>query len=231
MKNFEEIEKLLEKRPEEMAKTCGCSLSTYYRYRKGKANPDVKVLKNFLEAHPEMNTEWLLRDKGPALKKDLDFDDNKQSFVVHDKKGNSIEFTSIPYFKLNSESQDGEGTLLYDEWKQSKDEYIICNNFIEIHVDVAKDSVTALKVNTQSMEPTLPEGSLCVVDTGVNRFMGESVYLVRVKEFLKLKVLQFLPNGKLRSTSQNSLFPPVEIDPSDNGFSIEGRVVWVGRKL
>ncbi len=231
MKNFIEIEKILNTRPEDLANTCGCSLSTYYRYRKGKASPDIRVIENLLEAYPELNTEWLFRGRGPSLKKDFSYSNNGDGFYVYDESGSTITFTSIPYNKLNSENPDSEGVLLYEDWQQSQDEYIICNNFIEKQVDAKHGALCALKVNSRSMEPTIPEGSLCLANTNITHFIGEAIYLIRVKEFLKLKVLQQLPDGKLRSSSQNSLFPPVEMDPDDLGFEIIGKVIWVGKKL
>lgn len=231
MKNFAKIEKILGVRPEEMAKVCDCSLSSYYRYRKQKALPDVGVIQNLLNAFPELNTEWLFREKGPALITKPLSNNHNNSFIVHDGEGQPIRFTPLPYFKLNSDAPESDGTLQFEKWKDRSDTYIISTEFLENHFDTDPANLVVLKVNSQAMNPVIPEDSLCVVNKAINQFVTESIYLIRIKEVVKLKTLQLLPDGSLRLSSPASGFPPYEIQPDDPGFEILGRVIWVGKKL
>ncbi len=231
MKNFAKIEKVLGVRPEEMAKVCDCSLSSYYRYRKQKALPDVGVIQNLLNAFPELNSEWLFREKGPALITDSHPNNHNNTFIVHDGDGKLIRFTSLPYYKLNTDASECDGTCPIGTWKDTNDHYIISTEFLENHFEEDPANLVVLKVNSQAMNPVIPKDSLCVINKAVNRFVSESIYLIRIKEIVKLKTLQQLPDGNLRVSSPASEFPPIEIHPDVPGFEILGKVIWVGKKL
>lgn len=83
-----------------------------------------------------------------------------------------------------------------------------------------------------SMEPTIPNGSTLLVDTSVNEFKHDGVYVVRMDGHLFAKRLQSGPGGSLLVISDNPRYSPVTIQRDDhNGFQIIGKVVWLGSDI
>lgn len=93
------------------------------------------------------------------------------------------------------------------------------------------DSLSAVRVQGDSMEPTLKAGDDILVDTSdaVDR-LRDGIYVLRIDDALNVKRLAVAPGGRLSIISDNDRYPPIERRREDN-VEIVGRVVWAGRRL
>ena len=227
MKDYIEIENILGVKPEKMAKLFGCSLSTYYRYRKGKINPDTNTIQNLLNAFPELSPEWLFRGVGPVLKKN----ETSHELTINFGNKETETFVRLPLYSLNHFIPQNE-TTAEDLEKGVLDEFIVFSqNFLDQYLEVSTNTLIAVHVSSHTMDPTIPFSSICLVDTSQQQINSESIYLIEFNRVPKLKIIQTVPYGYIRLSSINSIFPPIEIAPEENGFKVHGKAVWMGKRI
>ena len=89
-----------------------------------------------------------------------------------------------------------------------------------------------LKVDGDSMEPSLRTGELVMVDRSASgRGIAPGIWVFSVRGALSIKRLQALPSGQFRVLSDNPAYEPYTVDPAADPFQLIGRVVWAGRRF
>lgn len=100
-------------------------------------------------------------------------------------------------------------------------------------IGVCPNNVFLMLVEGDSMQPTLKNGSMIMVDRDVDN-LSDGIYVMRYDNNLLVKRLQMLPGGIIRVKSDNSMYDPWEITrPQLDGeeLALIGRVVWTGQKM
>lgn len=92
----------------------------------------------------------------------------------------------------------------------------------------AKDMVL-IKVSGDSMEPTLLNGDLVLVDRGRNYLEPQGgVYAIALDDVIMIKRVQ--PTGdRVRIISDNKMYEPFEVTADQ--VNINGKVIWFAREL
>ena len=81
------------------------------------------------------------------------------------------------------------------------------------------------------MSPTLPQGSVVIVDLSVLSLVTDTLYVVGFGDYVSVKRLQGLPGNQMNVINDNPLYPPITIDLNDGAeFKIYGRVVCIWYK-
>jgi Peptidase S24-like len=91
--------------------------------------------------------------------------------------------------------------------------------------------LSLIRVNGDSMQPTLNDGDDIMVDTAAaERPTKKGIHVLRVDGTLMVKRLRPEKDGKLSILSDNPTYVPItDVDAGE--VAVIGRVVWVGRKL
>lgn len=91
----------------------------------------------------------------------------------------------------------------------------------------------ALRVAGDSMEPTIRDSALAILDTAADRIDRDGqVYALRVDDALLIKRAHILPGTGVRLVSDNSHSPQVQLDIADaERLSVLGRVCGVINKV
>lgn len=94
-------------------------------------------------------------------------------------------------------------------------------------LDVA--SLSAIRVDGDSMEPLLHDGDTVMIDHGRNSLEGEAIYVIRLDDHLYAKRLQRQFDGSVEIISQNKEYRSMMV-PKERLAELEiiGRVVWSG---
>lgn len=96
---------------------------------------------------------------------------------------------------------------------------------------VDPDKVSIIRVEGESMTPTLNDGDDIMVDRGgATGRLREGVHVVRFDDSLMVKRLVPGPGGRLSLLSDNPAYPDWS-DLAVDAVEVIGRVVWVGRRL
>lgn len=99
----------------------------------------------------------------------------------------------------------------------------------------AFENLLLAQVVDESMEPTLKQGDLVLVDTN-DRDLGtvsHGIYLLKLNDRLLIKRLQYIADNTLRVLSDHPAYEAfsVQISRPPSGLSLMGKVVWLGHKL
>lgn len=73
------------------------------------------------------------------------------------------------------------------------------------------NGISIIKVPTDSMMPTISPRDLVFIDTNVNAFTTDGIYVFKLNGKSFIKRLQLLPSGVLQATSDNTNYRPFEI--------------------
>ena len=92
------------------------------------------------------------------------------------------------------------------------------------------DQMVLVSVEGDSMEPTLEENDLVLIDRQQTEFAREGIYVIRLDDMLMVKRLQRQPKGLIQIISDNFNYPPITLS-NDYGesFDILGKAIWFGR--
>ena len=94
------------------------------------------------------------------------------------------------------------------------------------------DAVTMIRVEGDSMAPTLSDGDdiLVAMHGGTGTHRRDGIHVLRMDDALIVKRLAFRPDGRLSVTSDNALYPSFP-DLAPESVHIVGRVIWAGRRV
>lgn len=135
----------------------------------------------------------------------------------------SGEWVEIP--RLSLEASAGPGAAGAEE--VPFDSYRFSRRWLREH-GLHPDSVSAIRVAGDSMDPMLRDGDEILVDR-MPRPFREGVHVVRLGDMLYVKLVQAVQSGRLMLVSQNDAYEPIEVERSE--IDIIGRVVWKGGRI
>lgn len=96
----------------------------------------------------------------------------------------------------------------------------------------ALESMRLMRVTGESMEPTLQDEDVVLVDLAQHDILVGKIYAVRMDDEIVVKRLERKP-GKLVLVSDNrKYYEPLDVPVGDQtNVEVLGRVLWVGREL
>lgn len=218
------LEEILGLKPKKMADIGGCSRATYYRYRKGESEPTMSFLNNILKNETKINAKWLLTGTGAVLNTENNSD------PVYEKKldPEQIKFLNIPLFSM-ANGNGNEGKLPIDQWNNPSQTLPLCNMFIKEIVKEKTEKLFALSVKCNSMSPEIISGSLVLADRSKTDITVDGIFVIHFDGVIRLKLAQRLPDNRVKLTTLNKKFDPIEIKLDQHkNFKVLGRIVWVG---
>ncbi|MBF0460868.1 MAG: helix-turn-helix transcriptional regulator [Magnetococcales bacterium] len=139
-----------------------------------------------------------------------------------------IDVVTVPVFDV--EASAGHGSLVESEEKSKelffRYDWITERGFHQSHLGI-------IRVKGQSMEPTIPNGAVILVNREDTEIKNGRIYVLRYDDMLHVKRLQRLPGSLVQVISDNAAeYPPFVVDINSSvEFQVLGRVVWLGREL
>jgi phage repressor protein C with HTH and peptisase S24 domain len=172
-----------------------------------------------------VNLEWLATGEGPVRGAVND----KSLPVVLAGLPQSIatDFALVP--RLDIKASAGNGALAVDEevidflafqasWLRSR--------------NINPDRARVMTAKGDSMEPTIRDGDVLLVDTSIDRVRDNALYIIVFEGLVFVKRIHMKMDGSILLISDNQLYPPETIT-SDAAprLHVAGRVVWFGRSI
>ncbi len=140
------------------------------------------------------------------------------------------DYVLVPYFAAIGASA-GAGALTEEE-EAAESSLAFQDRWVRSISSSGPELLSVIKVQGDSMLPTLGDGDPILVDRGdgVDR-LRDGIYVMRIEDTLIVKRVTRSPASRnIRITSDNNMYPDVG-DCSPDSVDIIGRVIWVGRKL
>lgn len=98
-------------------------------------------------------------------------------------------------------------------------------------IDISPQDAAVLKVEGDSMEPTLRHGEMVFLDTkAAQEALSAGIWVFSIRGQLFVKRLEPRPDGEVLAHSDNPAYSSFPVDLSHPSFKLIGRVAWAGRR-
>ncbi len=197
--------------------------------------PGVDKLIKIADA-AEVTLDWLAAGRGP-MRSEKEY---VPDIVVHGpdgevtmiemkgvKAGQRADLTLVP--RLDIQASAGVGALVQEEQAV---ELIAFQSAWLRSIGVAPSFARIITARGDSMEPTIRDGDVLLIDTSVSEVRDNGIYCVVYGSMLLVKRVHPRMNGSLQLISDNAVYPAEEVSPAEvPALSIAGRVMWYSRSL
>ena len=200
----------------------------------GRGKPTFDYLQA-LAARYAVSLDWLVGGKGDwrAAAADTEpahFDTWDGRPVPEEAAG---AFTLVPRYNVSASM--GPGALIQSE--QIVDYLAFKKEWIHSGLRADPLNLALISAEGDSMEPTVREGDLLLLDLAQTRVKKDSIYVLLVEDVLVAKRLQRLLDGNLVIRSDNPAYREQIVDGETvaegggEGLRVVGRVIWFGRQM
>ncbi len=199
----------------------GVTRDTIRRYERGTNPPDADFIAILCEAY-NINAHWLITGEGS---KHLNGQKIAQGSSPAPADG---DYVHIPRFEVVASA--GGGAVVHSE--QIVDYLSFRADWVRSALGVSVGDLALISVIGDSMEPSLSEGDVVLLDMTTRSVLDGSIYALQLNGGLLVKRIQRMLDGSLVVKSDNARYDTetVSEDKADR-IKIIGRVVWVGRRL
>jgi phage repressor protein C with HTH and peptisase S24 domain len=196
-----------------LARKVGVSDNAIYKWLAGRGQPSVANLVALARA-ARVSIEWLAtgREAAPSGRASRRF-------------ANHSDYTFVPRYDVRVAS--GRGAVIRSE--QVVDYLAFKTEWVYRRLNAEPRNLLLIEAVGDSMEPTLEDSDLILVDLGEPRFKQDGIYVLRRDDELVVKRLQRRPDGKLIIRSDNPAYEPSVATRECLG--IIGRVIWASGRL
>ncbi len=213
----------------DLAKKLGTNKDTLAAYRQRKGLLKGEVIENLVHRYG-FNPMWLFRGQGEPFSGACD----KYPDICGPASGIAVvgepdiqpdEFVFIKHMRgkisagtgLDPDNISDYHCAFRKDWLRKK--------------GVSPDNLSLIKVQGDSMEPTLLSGDLVLVDHSRTVVAPQGgIYAIATDHEIMIKRIQVLfPQNKLKIISDNPRYEPIEADPGQ--IRINGRAIWYGREI
>lgn len=223
--------KFLGKDQQEMATLCGKAHRSWQRYEQGEGFPTGEVFE--LLTSLGFNAGWFFTDDVPMLIKGQGTTvgatgDGQGYKSAESSAPYNADFVHIPRYEV--EASAGGGAVIHGE--QVVDYLSFRAEWVRNSLGVSVRDLALISVIGDSMEPTLSEGDVVLLDMTTKGVMDGSIYALQLNGGLLVKRIQRKLDGSIVVKPDNPRYD-TEIISEDSAdlLKIIGRVVWVGRRL
>jgi phage repressor protein C with HTH and peptisase S24 domain len=242
------IREYLGKTQKEMASLTGISYRTWQNYEDGVNPPGWDACEALVKLG--FNANWLLTGEGgikemspskPFYKQVRDGevpmagDGESASYpLMEGFKGASTTnelpegFVQVPRYEVAASA--GGGSVIHSE--QIVDHLSFRADWVHNALGVPVTSLALINVTGDSMEPTLSEGDLILIDMSYQGVKDNAVYVLQLNGALLVKRIQHKLDGSVIVKSDNAIYEPEQIgSEAVDSLNVIGRVVWCGRRM
>ena len=193
---------------DEVAQYLGRHPNTIAKFERGDAQPDAWELERFSRLFDVEIGELL--DLGGDLP-DVDDDALK-------------EFVLVPEYSVRASA--GIGSIVSDE------DIVGRFAFRKAWLDargIKPEALAVVSADGDSMEPTVRDRDILLVDTSVQTLRAEGIYLIEQAGELRCKRLQALVGGGVKIRSDNQKYESEVVDAEHaNLLRVVAKVIWIG---
>lgn len=204
----------------EIARNCGMSDSTLRSYRKSMPGADalVKIAKGL-----GVNLVWLATGEGPMRGQE------PGQVTIQQMMPSAIgdDFILIP--RLDVQASAGNGALA--QYEEPLDFLAFQAAWLRAR-NINPAFAQVLTARGDSMEPTVRDGDVLLVDTSITMVRDNALYIVIYDGMVIVKRVHKRLDGSVLLISDNERYPAEDVPAHRTvELHIAGRVVWFGRTI
>ncbi len=138
------------------------------------------------------------------------------------------DYVFIPRYEVQASA--GGGAVVHSE--QIVDHLAFKREWVQNALGIPLNSLALIGVRGDSMEPTLSNGDLILIDLRVQHIDADSIYVLQLNGSLLVKRVQRNFDGSIEITSDNPRYRPSVLQGEGaDSLGLIGRVVWCGRRM
>ena len=138
------------------------------------------------------------------------------------------DYVLVPRYKV--EASAGGGAVIHSE--QIVDYLSFKSEWVRNALGVAPQELALINVKGDSMEPTLSNEDLILIDMRAGRVEDNAIYVLQFNGVLLVKRIQRRLDGSVVIKSDNTMYEPETLSgDAMNQLQVIGRVVWCGRRM
>lgn len=206
---------------------CRLSEGTLRRYLRGNTFPPLDTLQVIAEVG-NCSLAWLASGDGTTKRGEAKYvlaEVQKTADVVGEP---GEGFVKIPRYEVKASA--GGGAVIHSE--QIVDHLSFRADWVRNALGVPVSSLALINVMGDSMEPTLSDGDLILIDMSTRRVQDNAVYVLQFNGSLLVKRIQRKLDGSVIVKGDNTLYEPEMVGSEAVGsLNVIGRVVWCGRRM
>lgn len=203
------------------ARLTGIGVTSLQNYKRGQI-PGIDKAAMIARA-AGVSLEWLITGEGQM---------NQGGEVArHVRLASSAQvptdFTLVP--RLDVEASAGAGALAPHE---ETVDYLAFQASWLSRKGINANFARVLTARGDSMEPSIRDGDVLLVDTSIDRVIDHAIYVVVYSGMVLVKRVQLMLDGSLVLRSDNKNYSEQTVDAQDVSLlHIAGRVMWFGRSI
>lgn len=192
----------------EVASYLGRHPNTIAKFERGDAVPDAWELVRMARLF-ELAIEQLFDVLGP---------------VPATTEGASKEFVMVPEYAVRASA--GGGTLVGDEDIVGR--FAFRRSWLDSR-GIRPDALAVVGADGDSMEPTVRDKDILLVDTSVQAVRADGIYLIEQAGELRCKRLQAMVGGGVKIRSDNPKYETEVVGPEQADLvRVVAKVIWIG---
>ena len=191
----------------ELAERAGIPVPSLKAYEAGKSIPGGEAILSL--SRVGISADWLLSGQSPPA---------------------GGELVTIPLYPIQASAGGGS---YGEEPPEQLEGFVVHRPWFLKAFHVPPEKTHFVEIRGDSMEPTLSEGDLVLVDTSAaaERPREEGIYILNIDGVIVAKRIAYGPPPIFRILSDNPAYPPVEVDAFRDNLQIVGRVRLVIRRM
>lgn len=218
--------------PYAWAKRIGLGKSTLAGILQNKACPRTSTLIK-IALNTNISINWLLTGKGSRYVFDAQNSYlGNQETMVRDQETPYIvspqSLVYVPRFNITLKGKEGESF----HSGQVVDYLVFKSDWVTGTMGLDKDQIALVTIIGDSMEPTLKEGDLVLLDQREQTVNNDGIYVMRIGDALVAKRLQRGFDGSVTIKNDKETYKDDKITQEQaEHLCIFGRVVWTGGRV
>lgn len=138
------------------------------------------------------------------------------------------DFVMVPRYDIHGSA--GHGAVIHSE--QIVDYLAFRAEWVRNALGVSQKDLALISVKGDSMEPTLSNEDLILIDIRMGRIEDNAIYVLQYNGDLLVKRIQRKLDGSVIVKSDNQRYEPEMLGPEvADRLIVVGRVVWSGRRM
>lgn len=211
-----------------LARTLGLSTSTVDSYRRGIKMPKLETFA-FIQNSYKISLDWIINGRGDK------FIDGRYGGPPTDAWA---QYPAAHYYADPDALPADEFVFVPQMVGTARNGALAPDGATELRIAFRRDwiarkglpqNMTLIKVQGDSMEPTLLTGDLVMVDESVNAATRGGLFAITMYQEILIRRIQPLMDSKLLVISDNQKYTTIEINAED--IHINGKVIWFAREL
>lgn len=200
----------------------GVGQTTVQKYLAG-AMPGLENLVT-IARRKNVTMDWLATGEGPMHREQSDLDGGP----VRYSPDLPSEFRLVP--RLDVRASAGAGTLV--EYEEASEMLAFRGDWLRRR-GINPLAAHVLTARGDSMEPTIRDGDILLVDTSIDRVVDNAIYVVAYDGRTLVKRVQMRLDGSVVLKSDNrDLFDDEPVPAGEvSALNVAGRVMWYGRSI